>query len=79
MEYKPLERGLVCLKEINLLDMIKPQNNRKRMKSIVTSASNKIRPEDEMILLMKTARNRFRKALESGQIEIINEREWKLR
>lgn len=41
--------------------------------------STKIRPEDEMVLLMKTARNRFKKALESGQIEIINEREWKLR
>ncbi len=46
---------------------------------IVTSTSTKIRPEDEMVLLMKTARNRFKKALESGQIEIINERERKLR
>jgi len=31
-----------------------------------------------MVLLIKTARNRFKKALESGQIEIINELEWKL-
>ncbi|MGC5775406.1 hypothetical protein [Paenibacillus pabuli] len=65
--------------EVNLLDMMALKNNRKRMEVIVTSASSKIRPEDEMILLMKTARNRFKKSLESGRIEIINEREWKLR
>ncbi|WP_440115710.1 hypothetical protein [Paenibacillus sp. QZ-Y1] len=65
--------------EVNLLDMMAPKNNRKRMKVIVTSASSTIRPADEMILLMKTARNRFKKSLESGRIEIINEREWKLR
>ncbi|WP_433749928.1 hypothetical protein [Paenibacillus amylolyticus] len=65
--------------EKNLLDMVSPKNNRKRMKAIITSTSTKIRPEDEMVLLMRTARNRFKKALESGQIEIINEREWKLR
>lgn len=65
--------------EKNLLDMVSSKNNRKRMKAIVTSKSTKIRSEDEMVLLMKTARNRFKKALESGQIKIINEREWKLR
>ena len=64
--------------EKNLLDMVAVKNTRKRMKAITTSTSTKIRPEDEMILLMKTARNRFEKALQSGQIEIINEREWKL-
>ena len=46
--------------EKNLLDMVSPKNNRKRMKAIVTSTSTKIRPEDEMVLLMKTARNRFK-------------------
>lgn len=65
--------------EKNLLNMVAVKNTRKRMKAITTSTSTKIRPEDEMILLMKTARNRFEKALQSGQIEIINEREWKLR
>ncbi|KOY17686.1 hypothetical protein [Paenibacillus xylanivorans] len=65
--------------EVNILDMTAPKNNRKRMEVIITSSSSKIRSEDEMILLMKTARNRFKKSLESGRIEIINEREWKLR
>jgi len=30
--------------EKNLLDMVSPKNNRKRMKAIVTSTSTKIRP-----------------------------------
>lgn len=65
--------------EKSLLDIAAVANNRKRIKAITTSTSTKVRTEDEMILLMKTARNRFRKAIESGQIESINEREWKLR
>lgn len=65
--------------EKNLLDVVAVTNNRKRMKTISTSTSTKVRSEDEMVLLMKTARNRFEKALQSGRIEIINEREWKLR
>lgn len=65
--------------EKNLLDVVAVTNNRKRMKAISTSPSTKVRSEDEIVLLMKTARNRFEKALKSGKIEIINEREWKLR
>lgn len=49
------------------------------MRAISTSPSTKVRSEDEIVLLMKTARNRSEKALKSGKIEIINEREWKLR
>ena len=49
------------------------------MRAISTSTSTKVRSEDEMVLLMRTARNRFEKALQSGKIEIINEFEWKLR
>lgn len=48
-------------------------------RTISTSPSTKVRSEDEMVLLMRTARNRFEKALQSGKIEIINELEWKLR
>ncbi|SCY57526.1 hypothetical protein SAMN05720606_106155 [Paenibacillus polysaccharolyticus] len=65
--------------EKNLLDVVAVTNNRKRMRTISTSTSTKVRSEDEMVLLMRTARNRFEKALKSGKIEIINEREWKLR
>ncbi|WP_145334080.1 hypothetical protein [Paenibacillus xylanexedens] len=65
--------------EKNLLDVVAVTNNRKRMKAISTSPSTKVRSEDEMVLLMRTARNRFEKALQSGKIEIINELEWKLR
>ncbi|MGQ8873766.1 hypothetical protein [Paenibacillus sp. TSA_86.1] len=64
--------------EKNLLDVVAVTNNRKRMKAISASTSTKVRSEDEMVLLMKSARNRFEKALQSGRIEIINEREWKL-
>ncbi|KAA8785791.1 MULTISPECIES: hypothetical protein [Paenibacillus] len=65
--------------EKNLLDVVAVTNNRKRMRTISTSTSTKVRSEDEMVLLMRTARNRFEKALQSGKIEIINELEWKLR
>ena len=67
------------MREMNLLEAILPSNNRDRMKVIKTSASRKIRSEDEMIMLMQSARNRFKKSVASGQIKIVDEREWTLR
>lgn len=67
------------MREMNLFDIVRPKNNLERTKFIHTRSSQKIRSEDEMVLLMKSARNRFRKSIEAGRIEIVGEREWKLR
>lgn len=67
------------MREMNLSDVVRPKNNLMRMSMITTRASRKIRSEDEMVLLMMSARNRFKKAVESGRIEIISKREWRLR
>ncbi|MFB5676402.1 hypothetical protein ACE3NQ_08370 [Paenibacillus terreus] len=64
--------------EINLQDIAGIKNNRARVNIIKTAASQKKRPEDEMVILMKAARNRFNKAVSSGRIEIVGEREWML-
>ena len=63
---------------MNLTDVKRPITNLVRTRIITTRASGKIRSEDEMIILMKCARNRLRKSLESGRIEIVSEREWTL-
>lgn len=67
------------MREMNLLDAVRPKNNLERMKVIFTRASQKIRPEEEIVLLMMSARNRFRKTVEAGRIEIVGKREWRLR
>ncbi|AOZ90965.1 hypothetical protein [Paenibacillus crassostreae] len=67
------------MREMNLLDVVRPNNNRDRLKVIKTTASRKIRPEDEMVILMQSARNKFKKTIDSGRIEIVKEREWTLR
>jgi len=67
------------MREMNLLDAVRPKNNLERIKVIFTRASQKIRPEEEMILLMKSARNRFRRTVATGRIEIVSEREWRIR
>ncbi|MHA0857246.1 hypothetical protein [Paenibacillus sp. CMAA1364] len=67
------------MREMNLTDAVRASHNRDRMRVIKTSASRKIRPEDEMIILMQSARNRFKKSVASGQITIVNKREWTLR
>lgn len=67
------------MREMNLLDVVRPKNNRERTKMITTGASQKTRSEDEIVILMKSARNRFKKSIAAGQIEIVSEREWTLR
>jgi hypothetical protein len=67
------------MREMNLLDAVRPTNNRDRLKVIKTNSSRKIRPEDEVVMLMKSARNRFKKSVSAGRIEIVSEREWTLR
>lgn len=67
------------MREMNLSDAVSPRNNRERMKVITTQASRKIRSEDEVVMLMKSARNRFRKSVAVGRIEILHKREWTLR
>jgi len=67
------------MREMNLSDAIIPRNHKKRVKIITTQASSKVRSDEEMILLMKSARNRFRKAVASGRIQIVSNREWTLR
>lgn len=67
------------MREMDLLDAVQPKNNLKRTQIIVTQASQKKRPEDEMIMLMKSVNNRVKKSIVSGQIEIVSEREWTLR
>lgn len=67
------------MREMNLLDVVRPKNNLERMKVITTRASQKIRPEDEIVVLMESVRNRFKKSIAAGRIEIVGEREWTLR
>jgi hypothetical protein len=67
------------MREMNLSDVLIPRNNVERSKVILTSASRKVRPEDEMIILMKSARRRFKKFVAEGKIEILSGREWTLR
>lgn len=67
------------MREMDLLDAVQLKNNLKRTQIIVTQASQKKRPEDEMIMLMKSVRNRVEKSIASGQIEIVSKREWTLR
>jgi hypothetical protein len=67
------------MREMNLLDAVRPTNNRDRLKVIKTNASRKIRPEDEVVMLMQSVRNRFKKSVSAGRIEIVSEREWTLR
>lgn len=63
---------------MNLQDAMRPKN-RERMKVITTRASRKIRSEDEMIILMKSTRNRFKKSVAAGgRIEIVGVHEWTL-
>ncbi|RIE03100.1 hypothetical protein D3H35_21220 [Cohnella faecalis] len=67
------------MREMNLLEALSPRNSRERSQVIQTSASRKVRPEDEMIILMRSARRRFKKYVAEGKIEIVSEREWTLR
>jgi len=39
----------------------------------------KVRSEEEQVLLARSARNRFQKAVASGQIRIQSKQEWTLR
>jgi hypothetical protein len=73
------DKGGTVLREMDLLQTVRPQRVRERLKFIKTRASHRMRPDEEITMLMKTARNRFRKSVEAGRIEIVNEREWTLR
>jgi hypothetical protein len=44
------------MREMNLLDAMRPNNNRERMKVIKTQSSTKVRSEDEIVMLMKSTR-----------------------
>lgn len=67
------------MREMDLTDAAAPGNKRQRAKTIRTSASKKVRPEEEMIVLMRNARRKFKKSVASGKIEIVSKREWTLR
>ena len=67
------------LREMNFGDIGRPKNNLERVRVIQTRSSRKVKPDDEIIMLMRTARNKFRKSIDSGKITILNEREWMLR
>jgi hypothetical protein len=66
------------MREMNLIDAKNPRSNRDRMKVIKTRFSSKTRSEDEIIMLMMSSRNRFRKSVETGRIEIVSKYEWTL-
>lgn len=68
------------MREMNWTDVANTKDGRKRQVQFVTSApSTKVRSEEEQILLARSARNRFKKAVESEQIQIHSKREWTLR
>ncbi|XID90249.1 hypothetical protein ACF3MZ_17020 [Paenibacillaceae bacterium WGS1546] len=67
------------MREMNLEDRLNAGSNRQRIKVITQSSSRVVRSEDEMAILMKSARSCFKKALAAGQIEIVSSREWTLR
>ena len=64
------------MREMNLSDMIRPGSNLRQVKIVKTRVSRKPRSEDEIVILMKTVRKRFAKAVASGRIQKISEREW---
>ena len=66
------------MREMDIADAAGSMTRLARMKIITSRASSKVRSEDEIRLLMKSARNRFHKAVATGRIEIINDREWRL-
>jgi len=66
------------MREMNLSDAERT-NNRNRVNFITTRTSSKLRPDDEIAILMRSARNRFLKSVAAGRIEIISKREWTLR
>jgi len=67
------------MQELNLSDVLTPNNNLNRALSVRTGVSRKARPDDEINILMKTARRRFLKSLATGEIIIVSDREWTLR
>jgi hypothetical protein len=64
---------------MNLSDMIRSESRLRQVNIVKTRVSRKPRSEDEIIILMKTVRNRFAKAVASGRIQKVGEREWILR
>lgn len=64
---------------MNLADIAQRNNNRKQINIVNTPLSRKKRSEDEMVMLMRSARNRFKKSLDDGRIEIHSKFEWTLR
>lgn len=67
------------MREMNIEDITRRNKNREQIKFIHTQLSRKKRSEDEMVMLMKSARNRFKKSVDDGRIEIISKHEWTLR
>ncbi|MGM1048279.1 MAG: hypothetical protein ACQEXX_19335 [Bacillota bacterium] len=52
--------------------------NKERISWIKTSASSKRRSETEKVLLMRSTRNQFLRAVEKGKIVIHSKTEWTL-
>lgn len=67
------------VREMNLSDMIRSESRLRQVNIVKTRVSRKTRSEDEIVILMKTVRNRFAKAVASGRIQKVGEREWILR
>lgn len=67
------------MREMDISQLARPANNLKQIRYIQTSGSMKPRSEAEILLLMRSTRNRFLKSLEEGRIQIISEREWTLK
>ena len=67
------------MRKMNLSDFGAPISKRERTRIIRTSMSAVERSDEEMTLLMRSARDRFKKAMADGKISIVNKREWKLR
>jgi hypothetical protein len=64
---------------MNLSDIRRGGSNLRQVNIVRTRISRKPRSEDEIVILMKTIRNRVAKAAASGRIRKIGEREWMLR